>query len=183
MSPNESQKNNSEELDLKNIHVKHFIQTTGLCGPSSLRILLSYFGKTFTEEELAKLAQATVEEGTEHAGMISAAKEIGGYVFVKENGTIEDLEYFVKEEKLPVIIGWFDKDGDHYSVVVNVTDKNIIIVDPASDEDERWIDRETFPNIWFDFNGKDNRLVEWGWYMVATFEKKKFPIIKGGHYY
>jgi hypothetical protein len=68
-------------------------------------------------------------------------------------------------------------------VVVNVTDKNIIIVDPASDEDERWIDRETFPNIWFDFNGKDNRLVEWGWYMVATFEKKKFPIIKGGHYY
>jgi ABC-type bacteriocin/lantibiotic exporter with double-glycine peptidase domain len=182
MSPNETPKDPNEKLDLKNIHVKHFIQTTGLCGPSSLRILLSYFGKTFTEEELAKLAQATVEEGTEHAGMISAAKELDAYVYVKENGTIEDLEYFVKVEKLPVIIGWFDKDGDHYSVVVNVTDKNIIIVDPAADEDERWIDREIFPNIWFDFNGKDNKLVEWGWFMVMTFEKKKF-LIKGGHYY
>lgn len=173
---------NETTLNTSNIHVKHFLQSTGLCGPSSLRMLLSYYGKEFSEEELAKLASATMDQGTEHEGMISAAKEAGAYVFVKENGTIEDLEYFIKKEKLPVIIGWFDKDGDHYSVVVNITDKNIIISDPAADEDERWLDRKTFPNIWFDFIGKDNRIVSWGWFMVMTFDKKRFEV-KGGHYY
>lgn len=166
----------------ESIHVKHFLQSAGLCGPSSLRALLSYFGKTFTEAELAQLASATMDEGTEHEGMISAAKSLGAFVFVKDNGSIEELEYFLKKEKLPVIIGWFDKDGDHYSVVVNITEKNVIIVDPAADEDERWLDRVTFSKIWFDFIGKSNNIVSWGWYMVVTFQKRKFEL-KGGHYY
>jgi ABC-type bacteriocin/lantibiotic exporter with double-glycine peptidase domain len=164
------------------IKVQPFLQTAGLCGPASLKILLSHFGKNYTEEQLARLGGATQDSGTEHEGMIQAIKEIGGFVFSKENGTIEELGYFIKEEKLPVIIGWFDKDGDHYSVMVNITDKNIIIVDPDSNEPERWIDREVFPDIWFDFVGKDNKTVSWNWYMVVSFEKKKFKI-KGGYYY
>ncbi|OHA87987.1 MAG: hypothetical protein A2653_02715 [Candidatus Zambryskibacteria bacterium RIFCSPHIGHO2_01_FULL_43_25] len=188
MLNNDLQQQNTEKqkLGTENIHVKHFLQTTGLCGPSSLRILLSYFGKDYSEAELAQLAQAVSGlgrgEGTEHEGMISAAKSTGAYVFAKEGGKIEELEYFVKKEKLPVIIGWFDEDNDHYSVVVNITDKNIIIVDPATDEPERWINRGTFPRIWFDFVGKEDNIVSWGWYMVVTFEKKKFDV-SGGHYY
>ncbi len=166
----------------ENVHVQHFLQTAGLCGPASLKILLSYFGKTFSEEEIAKLGQATLEQGTEHEGMISTIKELNGFVFVKENGTIEELEYFVKKEKLPVIIGWFSEDEDHYSVVVNVTDKNIILCDPQEKEPTRWLDRAIFSRIWFDFIGKDNKIVSWGWYMVVTFQKRKFEI-KGGHYY
>ncbi len=165
-----------------NVFVKHFVQSVSMCGPASLKILLSNFGKTYTEEELAKLAQATINEGTEHEGMISTVKELDGFVFVKQQGTIEELEYFVKKEKLPVIIAWFDHDGDHYSVVVNVTEKNIIISDPASDDAERWLDRDSFPRIWFDFVGKQNNIVSWGWYMVVTFQKRKFEI-KDGHYY
>jgi len=172
----------SDMTKAEQMKLTHYVQSIGYCGPASLKILLSYFGKVFEEEELAKLALATRESGTEHEGMIQAIKEIGGHAFVKENGTLEELEYFVKKEKLPVIIGWFDKDGDHYSVVVNVTDKNVIIVDPAEDEPERWIDKETFPDVWFDFIGKDNRIVSWGWYMVVTFEKKKFDV-KGGFYF
>ena len=165
-----------------NIAVKNYLQTAGLCGPASLKILFSYFGKDFTEAQLAQLASATQESGTEHEGMIRAVKAIGAHAFEKEGGTLEELEYFIKEEKLPVIIGWFDKDGDHYSVVVNITDKNIIIVDPAVNEPERWLDRETFPQILFDFVGKDNRVVSWGWYLIATFEKKEYKI-KGGNYF
>ena len=162
--------------------MKHFLQSAGLCGPSSLRALLSYFGRSYSEDELAQLASATMSDGTEHEGMISAAKSLGAFVFVKENGSLDELEYFVKKEKLPVIIGWFDKDGDHYSVVVNVTEKNVIIVDPASEDDERWLNRATFSKIWFDFIGKNNNIVSWGWHMVVTFQKRKFEL-KGGHYY
>lgn len=172
----------SDMTKAEQLKLTHYVQSIGYCGPASLKILLSYFGKNFEEEELARLALATHEIGTDHEGMIQAIKEIGGYVFVKEDGTLKELEYFVKKEKLPVIIGWFDKDGDHYSVVVNVTDKNVIIVDPAADEPERWLDKEMLPNIWFDFVGKDNRTVSWGWYMVVTFEKKKFDV-KGGFYF
>lgn len=166
------------------IKVQPFGQTSGLCGPAALKILLSHFDKNYTEEQLAQLGGATQDSGIEHEGMIQTAKEIGGFVFSKEEGTIEELEYFIKEEKLPVIIGWFDKDGDHYSVVVSITEKNIIIVDPQNinNEPERWLEREKFPGMWFDFVGKENRTVSWGWYMVVTFEKKKFKI-KEGYYY
>jgi len=179
MSTNKEQTHDS-------IHVKHFLQSSGLCGPASLKILLSHFGRDFSEMQLAQLAHATGSldrgAGTEHKGMIKAIRAIGGHAFAKEEGTIEELKYFINTENLPVIIGWFDKDNDHYSVVVSITDKNIIIVDPAVNEPERWLDREAFPNIWFDFVGKNDRIVSWGWYMVVTFQKRKFDV-KGGHYY
>ena len=158
------------------IIIKHHSQSPGLCGPASLKILLSHFNKDYSEEQLAQLANTTRDAGTEHEGMVTAVKALGGYVFSKEQGTIKELEYFVREEKLPVIIGWFDHDGDHYSVVVNVTDKNIIIVDPATNEPERYLDRATFPQIWFDFVGKDNKVVSWGWYLVVTFNQRQFKI-------
>lgn len=175
---------NGEGLKLKPFEQKSY----SYCGPAALKILLSYFGKDFSEEQLIQLCDVASAEmptrgsGTEHEGLLQAVKEVGGYVFFKESGTIEELSYFVKEEKLPVIIGWFDKNDDHYSVVVNVTDKNIIIVDPAINEPERWLDKEVFPRIWFDFVGREDKIVSWGWYMVVTFEKKRFKV-KGGHYY
>jgi ABC-type bacteriocin/lantibiotic exporter with double-glycine peptidase domain len=168
--------------DKNPVKVQHHRQKPAMCGPASLKILLSYFEKNFTEDQLALMAGTTKDAGTEHEGLAEAIKSIDGYVFVKDNGTLEELEHFAKIEKLPVIIGWFDHDEDHYSVVVNVTDKNIILVDPGTDTPERWLDRATFNNIWFDFVGKENKIASWGWYMVVTFEKRKFPI-PGGHYY
>lgn len=186
MSPNQNNQNkllgDGKKPVEENIKVVPFRQAPGLCGPASLKILLSHFQKNYTEEQLAYFSAATTDKGTEHEGLIQAAKEVGGFVFVKENGTVEEMEYFIKEEKLPVIIGWFDREGDHYSVLVSITDKNLVIVDPAVNEPERWLDRKTFSQIWFDFVGADNKTVSWGWYMVMTFEKKKFKI-KGGYYY
>lgn len=167
---------------MSSLAVKNYLQSAGLCGPASLKILLSYFGRDFTEEQLALLAGATQDAGTEHEGMVAAVKALSGFVFTKDKGTLDELEYFVVKEKLPVIIGWFDRDGDHYSVVVKVTAKNVIIVDPAVNEPERWLERETFPKIWFDFIGRDNKSVSWGWYMVVTFAKRQFAV-KNGHYY
>jgi len=177
------------EKESGSLKVKTFEQSENFCGPASLRILLSYFGKDVSEEQLAQAAVSTKAvngntrgTGTEHEGMIAAAKSVGGYVFTKEGGSLEELEYFIKEEKLPVIVGWFDEDDDHYSVVVNATDKGIIMVDPAANVPERWIDRILFPKIWFDFVGSEDKTVSWGWYMVVTFEKKKFKV-EGGQYF
>ncbi len=167
--------------DVDEIKYTHFTQSAGLCGPASLRILLSHFNKNYSEEDLAKISDASKDYGTEHDGLIKAVKALGGNVFAKENGTIEELKYFVKQEKLPVLIDWFDSDGDHYSVIANITDKHIIIVDPASKAVKRQLDINAFPQNWFGFVGRDNRTVSWNWYMVVTFEPKQFKIL--GNYY
>lgn len=176
--------------DADEIKYTHFLQRSdGLCGPAALRILLSHFNKNYSEEDLAKISDASVEYGTEHEGLIKAVKALGGYVFAKENATIGDLKYFIKEQKLPVLIDWFDKDfdkdddyyGDHYGVIANITDKHIIVVDPASKRVKRQIDIKDFPYIWFGFVGRDNKIVSWNWFMVVTFEPKQFKVL--GNYY
>ena len=168
-------------LSKKN-NLKHFIQSSGFCGPASLKIALSYFNKEFSEKKLTKLTKANRQFGTEHEGMIKAIKKINGYVFAKENSTINDLEYFIKKENLPVIVGWFDNDGDHYSVVFDINSKNIILADPACNQPKREIKRKIFPKIWFDFVGNKNQKVSWGWLMVIYFEKGKKFKIKGKYY-
>ncbi len=176
--------------DADEIKYTHFPQrNSGFCGPASLRILLSHFNKNYSEEDLAKLCNATIEYGAEHDGLIKAVKALGGHVFAKENGTIEELRHFIKQEKLPVLIDWFDKDfdkdddyyGDHYGVIANITDKHIIVVDPASKKVKRQLDIADFPYLWFGFVGQDNRAVSWNWFMVVTFEPKQFKVL--GNYY
>ncbi|MEK7552516.1 MAG: cysteine peptidase family C39 domain-containing protein [Patescibacteria group bacterium] len=171
------------------IRLARFRQTPNFCGPAVLKMVFDYFGKNLTEKELVDLTAATPMSpdttrgtGTEHEGLIRAIKAVGGYGFAKEHGTNAELEYFIQTEKLPVIIGWFDRDDDHYSIVVRVTDKNIIIVDPAEDKKERRLSRQFFPKIWFDFVGPKDEQVSWGWFLVVSFAPKKFAV-NGGQYY
>lgn len=172
----------------KTLPYKHYPQSEAYCGPASLRILLSYFDKNYSEDELARLCRTTREEGTEHQGMIDGARAVGGFVFAKENGKINEIEYFVTKKKLPLIVGWFDRDGDHFSVVVGTTKKHLIFADPGWNSKRRYIEKELFTKtplsngVWFDFVGLDSKIVSWGWYMVVTFDKQKFDL-PGGTYY
>lgn len=157
------------------VQVTHFSQSHSMCGPASLKIALSAFGKEVTEEACSKLAEANTEHGTEHEGMVAAAKGMGATVVEGENASLSIIERFVKEEKVPVIIGWFDKDGDHYSVVIDITDTHVVLSDPSWDTPERYIDRTLFENpeseflsVWFDFVGKESARVSRRWYMAIT---------------
>ena len=100
-------------MNSEKIAVKKYLQSTGLCGPASLKILLSHFGKDFSESDLAGLASAAAGlergMGTEHEGMINAAKD-RRICFCQRRGTVEELEYFVVKEKLPVIIAGLTRD-------------------------------------------------------------------------
>lgn len=150
------------------VAVEHFMQSISMCGPASLKIALSAFRKNFTEEDLAKLADASIQHGTEHEGLVRAAQHLGAIVVEKEGGTLEEIAQLVKSG-VPVIVGWFAEDGDHYSVVVDVTPEYLIISDPHWDMPERFIDREHFENVWFDFVGSENRITSWKWYMAIRF--------------
>ena len=147
-----------------------FRQTPGFCGPASLKILLSHYGIEKSEQELANLCESTPENGTDHAGLVKAAKALGAVVSVKENATIDDLRTHV-ENDIPVIVGWwstFGREGDHFSVVYEVGKTKIYLMDPETSSGIRIMPIEDFEKNWHDFDGPDNHPVQ-RWMMTLAF--------------
>lgn len=150
-----------------------FRQSRAFCGPASLKIALSYFGKHYAEARLAKLCGSTRKDGTPHRGMVRGAKAVGANVFEKNNGTVEELRHFVHDARVPVIVGWISpenplkptSDDEHYSVVCQVTDKTIRLMDPETESGCRAMPIANFLSQWWDSDGRIRR-----WYMVIDLE-------------
>ncbi|MBI2028333.1 MAG: C39 family peptidase [Candidatus Levybacteria bacterium] len=134
------------------LNVKPFRQSSGLCGPASLKMVLDYFGTKRSEKELADLAGATTHSGVDSKGLLKAAKELGFRGIVKDFSDIKDLELYILNKNIPVIVDWFSTDDGHYSVVVDLDKENVYLQDPELGG-LRTIDRQTFKRVWFDFSG------------------------------
>lgn len=133
------------------LKLKPFRETPGLCGPASLKIVMDYYGVSVSEAEIAKEAGATQEKGVSIAGLIKAAKHFGFKALIKENSSLDDLNYYVKKE-VPVIVDWFSEDDGHYSVVADLDNKYIYLQDPQIKK-IRKIKKYDFMRVWFDFPG------------------------------
>lgn len=131
--------------------IKLYRQTSGFCGPASLRMVLAYYGVRKTEAEIAMAAGSSRQTGTSPRGLVRSAKLFGLEAFWRKNCRLGDLELFVKKE-IPVIVDWFFEDDGHYSVVAEINKKNITLADPATFKFNK-IPLEKFYRIWFDFSG------------------------------
>lgn len=134
------------------LNVKSYRQKPELCGPASLKMVLDFIGIEKTENELAEMTGYIPTKGTKSEGLIKAAKKLGLKVFQKDFAEIEDLKEYVINKKIPVIVDWFSTDDGHYSVVVDIDDKNIYMQDPELGN-LRTMDLEIFKRVWFDFTG------------------------------
>ena len=145
-------------IKIKPYHQKKW----GFCGPVILKIVMGYYGVYASEKELIRLSDAHKRWGTSVSGMVSAAKHFGFGVFYKEDASINDLKNYVLKKKMPVIVRWFFEDIGHYSIVVDVTDKNIVMVDPLNRIfkiiRKRIIPIEKFSRIWFDLAESERRV-------------------------
>jgi len=167
------------------IKLKPFHQTPGFCGPASLKMVLDYYGISVSEAEIAGISGASREKGTPIEGLIKAARHFGFQVFLKKNSTLDDLRYFVKRE-IPVIVDWFLEDEGHYSVVVDIDKKNIVLMDPFLKRvfiyvRKRKMPLEKFFKVWFDFPGKFIKTpgdLVLRLMLVVTPSKKSFIFIK-----
>jgi len=133
------------------LKVKPYLQKPGFCGPTSLKMVLEYFGIKKSEEELAKLSGCTKSKGVEAENLLTAAKKLGLKGFIKDFSEISDIKKYLRK-KIPVIVDWFSQDEGHYSVVVGIDKKYIYLQDPEIAK-IRKIDLKTFKRIWFDFPG------------------------------
>lgn len=176
----------------KPLRMKPHMQSPGFCGPASLKIALTKFGKTCDEGQLAKLCGATEEEGTDHESLVAGAVKLGATVFEKSNGSIEELKFFVHKKRLPVIVGWWADDGSnpnresenpeddqgHFSVIYAITKTHIYLLDPSSDTGITRLSIKKFLSCWFDTDTPQYVRVN-RWYMVINFEGAKFDIPGG----
>lgn len=134
------------------IKLRPFRQTPGLCGPASLKMVMEHYGVSVPEKEIARISGASHKTGVSQEGLIKAAKHFGFDVFSKEKSSFNDLRHFINKG-VPVIVDWFSEDEGHYSVVVDIDSKNIVLMDPEVNG-ERKMPLEKFQRLWFDFPGK-----------------------------
>jgi len=174
------------------LRVKPFEQSSGLCGPASLKMLLGYFGRDYEESYLTHLAGATPETGADHIQLVKSAGVLGATVFEKAGGSIRELRRFVLKERLPVMIGWWSGpertreevvadpslDEGHYSVVYHLTAKHVFLMDPELKKGTRRMTVKEFLAAWWDLDTPEYLRVD-RWYAVLNFEGRKFNI-RGG---
>jgi ABC-type bacteriocin/lantibiotic exporter with double-glycine peptidase domain len=133
--------------------VNLFKQSEGHCGPASLKMVLGFYGKEFSEQHLAKLAGTIPDIGTPVEGLVNAAKSCGFNTTVLDDTPLTKLEKAV--EKSPVIVNWFDfTQTGHYSVVIGSTKKLLYLAEPYTGE-IRKINKKRFKSRWYDFLGDE----------------------------
>ncbi len=146
------------------LKIKPFQETlnAGMCGPASLKMVLSYYGIEKSEKELAKLCKVDKILGTNDKDIKRVAEQLGFKVVIKNNSNFKDIEKWL-DKKVPVIVDWFTKgrqeysesetaDG-HYSVVAGLDEKYIYLQDPEIGR-IRKLKKEDFMTVWFDFKGE-----------------------------
>ncbi|MBS3079651.1 C39 family peptidase [Candidatus Pacearchaeota archaeon] len=135
--------------------IKHklnlFKQTQGYCGPTSLKIVLDYFGINLSEKKIAELAKSSRKHGTTPENILKVLKNHGfKNAKIKTNSSIKELELEIK--KAPVIVNWFYDFCGHYSVAIGYTKKSLILAEPLEGK-IKYLDKFDFLVSWFDYKG------------------------------
>lgn len=107
------------------------------CGPTCLRMLCTYFGKSFSIQKLRELCNIG-KDGVSLFGISEAAEKIG----FRTTGVRFSLEQ-VKAAELPCILHW---RHNHFVILYKIKNKKFFIANPGNGLIE--FDEETFKKKW-----------------------------------
>lgn len=94
------------------------------CGPTCLRIISKYYGKTIALQQIRNLSETT-REGSSLLGLSDAAENLG----FRTMGVQVDFKTLVEEVPLPCIVHW---NKQHFVVVYKIDKNNrVYISDPS----------------------------------------------------
>ena len=177
---------------------KRIIQQPWLCGPATLEMMVSFYGKSLTQNEIADATGIPYEVITGYGiSLHNLAKAVhrldNRYVLLaRYNSTISDLAEVVKH--VPVGVEWRcvfrEPDGSiwgegHYSIVDSVDlDAGLItLVDPFHGEnishEDGVIAVDDFSELWWDENympgddGADQQVFTYGLMFILVAEDKQ----------
>ena len=125
------------------------------CGPTCLRMISSYYGKSYSLEYLREHSYLD-REGVSIEGIAEAAEHIGFETLpiqVPFAGTDPEQAYF-ENLPLPCIVHWRQV---HFVVVYRYSNKYVWVADPAAGKFK--IDHHTFKSHWLSDGGRGIALV------------------------
>ncbi|UII25817.1 peptidase domain-containing ABC transporter [Fulvivirga maritima] len=101
----------------------HYSQTEAKdCGPTAIKIIAKYYGKTINTQQLRSLSETT-REGSSLLGLSEAVENIG-FRSIGIKLSFDKL----KEAPLPCILHW---NKNHYVVLYKIKNQTLYISDPA----------------------------------------------------
>lgn len=151
------------------------------CGPTSLKMILKYYGKDHTLEEIRNKTKTDfyVKDGVEIGGTTPEYMEIAlnhfGVACYSETCDIDKLKWYVSQGRTPAVMVRSGKRLWHWVVVTGYTKYAIITADPSGGKREE-LPISIFKNAW-DFTGDlhgrnvtttcpvcegDGLIVDWG---------------------
>ncbi len=159
----------------KIIPVPYYKQKTNYtCGPSSIKMVLGFFGIRESERKLAREARTDKKSGTDHHSLIELSRKKGFYCYIQEKSSIHIIKHFISQE-LPVIINYVEPSSNdgHYAVVVGYRKGGIIMNDPINGKNF-YLNYKELYGRWS--GGKYNKSKRW----IMVISKK--PVIRGKQY-
>ncbi|MBI4151962.1 C39 family peptidase [Candidatus Woesearchaeota archaeon] len=130
-----------------------FMEREGCCGPACLKMVLNYYEISKTEDYLIELSGCMKEQGLPGEALLTTAHHCGLEGKIQDNSTLEDLQKYINEREMPIIVNWFPDFDGHYSVAVGIDQENVYLVDPDLGY-TRALRRDLFQRLWFDFPGE-----------------------------
>jgi len=122
------------------------------CGPACIKMLADFYHKKVDYDSMLEVSSKL--DGYTLDRMKDTFKELGIRTKKKEGLDLCDLKENYEKGK-PTIVIWFNMytfyPGNHYSIVVKVTDKLIYLADPGIGK-IRKMDKEKFSCLWFGIN-------------------------------
>lgn len=113
------------------------------CGPVSATMVLQKYGKNVTLEEVRKITKTdwiTIRGqkiGTTLPDfLMKSMNNFGVQVTKKSNCTLNDLKYYISQNRPPIIIVRTKKFTSHYVVVIGYNKDNFILANPNGEKEE-----------------------------------------------
>lgn len=124
------------------------------CGPTSATMVLHYYSKNVTLDEIKKLTYTEwikFQDGT-NFGMtapdsIRQALHRSGVPANLRRGNIYELQKAISEGKPVIVLLRSGKETWHYCVVISYDDEGFVLADPGQKE-TRFINKQQFINSW-----------------------------------
>jgi hypothetical protein len=109
------------------------------CGAACFESMFRYFRGASPGEMVFAQELGTMELGyTDPGRIVALANRYGFSAFMREGAGIEDLRIELRQGAV-IFVTWWDEDAGHYSLVDDLTEKSIRLMDP-------WIAGEGVPN-------------------------------------
>jgi ATP-binding cassette subfamily B protein len=127
----------------------HYIQNdSNDCGPSCLRMIMKYYGKSIDLVRLREMCFIS-REGVSLLSIAEAAETFG----FRTKGVNIDYSKLVEEASMPCIVHW---NQNHFVVVYRISKRNVYVADPAFGLLK--YNKDEFCKSWISNNDKEGEL-------------------------